>query len=73
MPLSLGDSGQSLLSVSKTQYFFLEQWDSGHCSSNPDLLGPGEFLDKASLINCLGGRFSPGIDIFRISPVSSAQ
>lgn len=63
MPLSLGDSGQSLLSVSKTQYFFLEQWDANCFSSKPGLLGPGEFLDKASLINCLGGRFSPGIDM----------
>jgi hypothetical protein len=63
MPLSLGDSGQSLLSVSKTQYFFLEQWDVGCFNTKPDLLGPGEFLDKASLINCLGGRFSPGIDM----------
>lgn len=64
MPLSLGDSGQALLSASMTQYFFLEQWDAGKFNAaNDDLLGPGEYLDKASLINCLGGRFSPGIDM----------
>lgn len=63
MPLSLGDSGQGLLSASKSQYFFLQQWDAGKFSQAKDLLGPGEFLDKASLINCLGGRFSPGIDM----------
>jgi hypothetical protein len=64
MPLSLGDSGQSLLSASKTQYFFLGQWDANHFNeSNPNHLGDGEYLDKASLINCLGGRFSPGIDM----------
>lgn len=62
MPLSLGDSGQSLLSVSKTQYFFLEQWEAGRVTNRP-ALGPGEYLDKASLVNCLGGRFSPGIDM----------
>ncbi len=63
MPLSLGDSGQSLLSVSKTQYFFLEQWDANSFTTDRPALGPGEYLDKASLINCLGGRFSPGIDM----------
>jgi hypothetical protein len=63
MPLSLGDSGQSLLSVSKSQYFFLEQWDAKRVTTSRPALGPGEYLDKASLINCLGGRFSPGIDM----------
>ncbi len=63
MPLSLGDSGQSLLSVSKTQYFFLEQWDANRFDTGSERLGAGEYLDKASLINCLGGRFSPGIDM----------
>jgi hypothetical protein len=63
MPLSLGDSGDSLLSVSKTQYFFLQQWDAKRVTSSRPALGPGEYLDKASLINCLGGRFSPGIDM----------
>ncbi|HEX6352892.1 LodA/GoxA family CTQ-dependent oxidase [Actinophytocola sp.] len=63
MPAGLGDSGQSMLSVSKTQYFFLEQWDARRIATDRPALGPGEYLDKASLINCLGGRFSPGIDM----------
>ncbi|KAA3621726.1 MAG: hypothetical protein DWQ02_27215, partial [Bacteroidetes bacterium] len=64
MPLSLGDSGKSFLTVTTTQYFFLEQWYNGNSVGAPSKkLGPGEFLDKATLVNCLGGRFSPGIDM----------
>ena len=64
MPLSLGDSGNSFMSLSKAQYFFLQQWVAGKCVDAPALpLGPGDALDKAILFNCLGGRFSPGIDL----------
>lgn len=65
MPLSLGDSGKAFLSASLTQYFFLEQWNKGkkHFNTGEVKLGDGEKLDKAVLINCLGGRFSPGIDM----------
>ena len=64
MPLSLGDSGMSFLMVSKTQYFFLDQWFNGRYSKQPGPpLGPGEVLDRVTLVNCLGGRFSPGIDM----------
>lgn len=64
MPLSLGDAAKSFLTVSTTQYFFLEQWVAGKCvGATQKPLGPGEFLDKAILVNCLGGRFSPGIDL----------
>lgn len=64
MPLSLGDSGMSYLMVSKTQYFYLTQWFANQYSKDPEpTLGPGEYLDKVTLINCLGGRFSPGIDM----------
>lgn len=64
MPLSLGDQGQAFLSPTLTQYFFLSQWDRNHYEqeSSPTL-GPGEYLDRAVLVNCLGGRFSPGIDM----------
>ena len=64
MPLALGDATKSFLSVSESQYFFLEQWSKGKsvgATENP--LGPGEYLDKVVLANCLGGRFSPGIDL----------
>lgn len=64
MPLSLGDSEKSFLSVSTSQYFFLEQWMDNQCiGAEQKNLGPGEYLDKAVLANCLGGRFSPGIDL----------
>jgi len=64
MPLSLGDNGQPFLSPSRTQYFFLQQWDAKKFSPGPSpKLGHGEYLDKAVLVNCLGGRFSPGIDM----------
>ena len=64
MPLSLGDQGSAFMSPTLTQYFFLQQWNAGKVTpgEGPDL-GPGEKLDRASLFNCLAGRFSPGIDM----------
>lgn len=64
MPLSLGDATKSFLTVSETQYFLLQQWYAK--LSEPDSrndLGPGERLDKVTLENCLGGRYSPGIEV----------
>jgi hypothetical protein len=65
MPLALGDGYEPFLSLRKTQYFFLTCWNEGQGSFQPGSkqLGPGEYLDKAVLVNCLGGRFSPGIDV----------
>jgi len=66
MPLHLGDAGESFLTLRKTQYFFLERWSKGkgnYVAGPGPRLGPGEFLDKATFVNCLGGRFSPGIDL----------
>lgn len=64
MPLSLGDAGQSFLTLRKTQYFFLQQWDQKQYSQTGTVtLNAGEYLDKTMLVNCLGGRFSPGIDL----------
>jgi L-Lysine epsilon oxidase N-terminal/L-lysine epsilon oxidase C-terminal domain len=64
MPLSLGEAGQAFLTVSKTQYFFLEQWSKGKFDADADRrLGPGEYLDMAALSNCLGGRYVPGIEV----------
>jgi hypothetical protein len=66
MPLHLGDANEAFLSLRKTQYFFLQRWNAGRGyferGAGP-VLGPGEYLDKATLVNCLGGRFSPGIDL----------
>ena len=64
MPLSLGDAGKAFLTVSQTQYFFLEQWSKGKFDANDGTkLGPGEYLDMAALSNCLGGRYVPGIEV----------
>jgi hypothetical protein len=63
MPLSLGDIGKSFLVVSPTQYFFLTQWHAGKFDDHKPKLGPGERLDYAALANCLGGRYSPGIEV----------
>lgn len=64
MPLSMGDSGKAFLTVTLTQYFFLSQWNQDRFRKDlAPKLGPGEYLDKAVLVNCLGGRFSPGIEM----------
>jgi hypothetical protein len=64
MPLTLGEAGTAFLAVSKTQYFFLEQWSRNHFDPTADTkLGPGEYLDMASLSNCCGGRYVPGIEV----------
>ena len=64
MPLSMGDAGKSFLSLRKTQYFFLQQWLAARTRSEVSAgLNEGERLDRTTLFNCLGGRFSPGIDM----------
>ncbi len=64
MPLSLGAAGTSFLTVTKTQYFFLEQWSKNKFEKGQSsTLGPGELLDMAALANCLGGRYVPGIEV----------
>ncbi|HEX3992228.1 MAG TPA: LodA/GoxA family CTQ-dependent oxidase [Acetobacteraceae bacterium] len=64
MPLSLGDANKSFLSVSQTQYCLLTQWHAKTYLPGPGpALGPGEILDKITLENCLGGRYSPGIEV----------
>ena len=63
MPLSMGDAGKAFLTVTRTQYFFLQQWDQGRFEPEETLtFGPGEALDRIVLVNCLGGRFAPGIE-----------
>ncbi len=63
MPLALGDTGASFLTVTDTQYFFLEQWSHNNYNDKTESLTAGELLDKNTLTNLLGGRFSPGIDL----------
>ncbi len=63
MPLALGDTGASFLTVTHTQYFFLNQWYDNKYDNRTENLTAGELLDKNTLTNLLGGRFSPGIDL----------
>ena len=64
MPLSMGDAGKAFLTVTLTQYFFLQQWNKNHFERKAAVrFGPGEYLDRAVLVNCLGGRFAPGIEM----------
>ena len=68
MPLSLGDSspagGKPFLTPTVSQYHFLHCWSNHQFKKvNDKPLGFGEYLDRATLQNCLGGRFSPGIDM----------
>ncbi|AOT10662.1 LodA/GoxA family CTQ-dependent oxidase [Pseudoalteromonas luteoviolacea] len=68
MPLSLGDSsaagGKPFLTPTITQYQFLHSWSNHqYVDTAKQKLGEGEYLDRATLQNCLGGRFSPGIDM----------
>ena len=70
MPFLAGDNPISNLTISKylglteTQYFFLSQYSKGLYAQDPlPALGPGAALDKAALSNCVGGAFSPGIEI----------
>ncbi|RMB07928.1 LodA/GoxA family CTQ-dependent oxidase [Eilatimonas milleporae] len=63
MPLSLGDATKSFLSVSPTQYFLMMQWYDNRFVADAPPIGPGERLDRDVLLNCLGGRYSPGIEL----------
>ncbi|MGR9053884.1 MAG: LodA/GoxA family CTQ-dependent oxidase, partial [Gammaproteobacteria bacterium] len=54
---------RSFLSLTPTQYFLLNQWYEGLSVAPAPSLGGGERLDKVVLENCLGGRYSPGIDL----------
>jgi len=64
MPLALGDAMKSFLSLNPTQYFLLHQWYAGKSVEYaPIPLGTGEKLDRVVLENCLGGRYSPAIDL----------
>lgn len=76
MPYLAGDNAlnphylsSTYLTVTDTQYFLLMQWTEGmfkHDSERPPE-PPGEALDRAALENCVGGAFSPGIEMTWIS------
>lgn len=75
MPRLAGDNPISNFTISKylgltqTQYFILTQFAKKLYTLNPQAglppgaSGPGPQLDRAQLENCVGGPFSPGIEI----------
>ena len=70
MPFLAGDNPISNETISKylgltrTQYFVLSQYANGRCTTaSLPTVGPGVALDAAHLQNCVGGAFSPGIEI----------
>ena len=75
MPFLCGDNcfvpgvpKSSYLTVTDTQYFYLQQWARGRFTVGavePD--PPGLALDRAAIENCVGGAFSPGIEMTWIS------
>ncbi len=74
MPYLAGDNPLSpfdvsnYLSLTATQYFMLSQFADGQVSeAAPPASGEGVALDRASLQNCVGGAFCPGIEMTWIS------
>jgi hypothetical protein len=75
MPFLCGDNcfqpgplTSTYLTVTTTQYFFLRQWAAGKFTTGPARpSSPGEARDRAALENCVGGAFSPGIEVTWIS------
>ncbi len=76
MPYLAGDdaltdnlSSSRYLTFTRTQYFVLEQWAKGKFVNCPAAapVHSGEALTQAALENCVGGAFSPGIEMTWIS------
>lgn len=75
MPLLCGDNcfvpgplGSSFLTLTQTQYFYLCQWAAGEFESGASRpRGDGAACDRAALETCVGGAFSPGIEVTWIS------
>ena len=70
MPLNSGSNSVSneeidkFLSLTETQYFFLSQWAAGKfTSAKPAEEDPVLKLSAASVGNCVGGPFCPGIEV----------
>ena len=72
MPLNSGSNSVSndknlidkFLTLTETQYFLLNQWAKGKFSTaDPSPQGTVTALSRASLGNCVGGPFCPGIEV----------
>lgn len=63
-----GAPTSKFLKLSDTQYFLLEQWAAGQFVTDDGRKETaGAALDRAALENCVGGGFSPGMEITWIS------
>lgn len=70
MPLNAGSNAvenkilDKFVELSRTQYFFLEQWAKGEFDTGPakDLLGL-TYLDHADIGNCVGQPMCPGVEV----------
>ena len=72
MPLNSGSNSvfnqpgliDKFLTLTETQYFFLSQWAAGKFDTGaPPAPTPAEALSWASMGNCVGGPFCPGIEV----------
>jgi hypothetical protein len=55
------------LRLTDTQYFFLNQWATGKFVADGKTSNPAESITRGVLENCVGGAFSPGIEMGWIS------
>ena len=74
MPYLAGDNALILehapskyLRLTDTQYFFLQQWAEGWFVNREQAEEPAMGLTRGVLENCVGGAFSPGIEMSWIS------
>ena len=75
MPYLAGDNcliegtlNSNYLRLTDTQYFFLSQWANGWFVAEPSApVKGGEAITRGVLENCVGGAFSPGIEMGWIS------
>ena len=71
MPLNSGDNSVTnrgpiykFLTLTPTQYFYLHQWAVGRFIVDPpEPLPLDQQLDRVGVGNCVGGPFSPGIEV----------
>lgn len=65
--LNLQHAPSKYLRLTDTQYFFLQQWVQGWFVGDQPEEQAGTALTRAVLDNCVGGAFSPGIEMGWIS------
>ena len=58
-----GHAPNKYLRLTDTQYFFLQQWAAGWFTDTQPAADPADALTRAVLENCVGGAFSPGIEM----------